>query len=82
MKTIGTVVHSHIDTLSDRYQKNLAAMQELWDRVATELASVPTVGGQRYVDRHHRRGKMLARERIEALVDPSTPFLELMPLAG
>ena len=37
---------------------------------------------QRYVDRHRQRGKMLARERIEALVDPDTPLLELSPLAG
>ncbi len=46
------------------------------------MASVPTIGGQRYVDRHRRRGKMLVRERIEALVDPNTPFLELSPLAA
>ena len=57
-------------------------MQQLWDGVAAELASVPTIGGQRYVDRHRKRGKMLVRERIEALVDPDTPFLELSPLAG
>jgi len=36
-------------------------------------------GGQRYVDRHHGRGKLLARERIELLVDRDSPFLELMP---
>jgi acetyl-CoA carboxylase carboxyltransferase component len=57
-------------------------MQALWSDVQSELASVPTIGGQRYVDRHHKRGKMLVRERIEQLVDPNTPFLELMPLAG
>ena len=43
---------------------------------------MPTIGGQRYVDRHRTRGKMLVRERIEALVDPHTPFLELSPLAA
>ena len=80
--TIGTVIRSRLDTRSPEYQANLAAMQELWDGVAAELASVPTIGGQRYVDRHRRRGKMLVRERIEALVDPDTPFLELSPLAG
>ncbi len=57
-------------------------MTSLWDEVASELATVPTIGGQRYVDRHRKRGKMLVRERVEALVDPDTPFLELMPLAG
>ena len=57
-------------------------MQGLEDEVATQLASVPGIGGQRYVDRHRSRGKLLPRERIEALVDPNTPFLELSPLAG
>ena len=80
--TIGTVIRSRLDTKSDEYRANLAEMQALWDGVASEMASVPTIGGQRYVDRHRTRGKMLVRERIEALVDPDTPFLELSPLAG
>ncbi len=57
-------------------------MQNLWEIVAREMATVPTIGGQRYVDRHHKRGKLLVRERIELLVDPDTPFLELSPLMG
>ncbi|MGB1823895.1 MAG: carboxyl transferase domain-containing protein, partial [Ilumatobacteraceae bacterium] len=57
-------------------------MEALWATVAAEMAAVPTIGGQRYVDRHRQRGKMLARERIEQLIDPDTPFLELSPLAG
>ncbi|HLO36725.1 MAG TPA: carboxyl transferase domain-containing protein, partial [Candidatus Deferrimicrobium sp.] len=39
-------------------------------------------GGDKYVDRHHARGKLLARERIELLVDEGSAFLELSPLAG
>jgi len=39
-------------------------------------------GGPRYVDRHHARGKLLPRERIELLLDRDSPFLELMPLAA
>ena len=50
--------------------------------VEEQLAAVPSIGGQRYVDRHRARGKMLVRERIEALVDPNSPFLELSPLAA
>ena len=80
--SIGTVLRSRLDTRSQDYLDNLAAMQALWDEVAAELAKVPTIGGQRYVDRHRRRGKLLVRERIEALVDPGTPFLELSPLAA
>jgi acyl-CoA carboxylase subunit beta len=80
--TIGTVLRSKLDTKSDEYRANLAQMQALWDEVAAELDKVPTIGGQRYVDRHRQRGKMLVRERIEALIDPGTPFLELSPLAA
>jgi len=79
---IGTVIGSRLDTSTEEYQTNLQAMEDLWGLVATELASVPSVGGQRYVDRHHRRGKLLVRERIELLVDPDAAFLELSPLAG
>ncbi len=77
-----SVLRSRLDTGSEGYRSNRDAMQALWDEVAAEMATVPTVGGQRYVDRHRRRGKMLVRERIEMLVDPDTPFLELSPLAA
>jgi len=43
--TIGTVLRSRLDTKSDEYRSNLAQMQALWDTVATEMASVPTIGG-------------------------------------
>ena len=82
MTAIGTVLKSRLNTRTDEYRVNVAAMQSLWDEVAGEMAKVPTIGGARYVDRHRRRGKMLVRERIEALVDPHTPFLELSPLAA
>ena len=39
-------------------------------------------GGEKAVSRHRKRGKLLARERIEKLIDPQTPFLELSPLAA
>ncbi len=39
-------------------------------------------GGEKYVERHHARGKLTARERIELLLDPASAFLELSPLAG
>ena len=77
-----SVIRSKLDTRSDEYRQNRAAMEALWAEVEAELASVPSIGGQRYVDRHRTRGKMLPRERIEQLVDPDTPLLELSPLAG
>ena len=78
----GPVLRSMLDTRSDDYRSNLDAMAALWDQVEAQLAAVPSIGGQRYVDRHRARGKMLVRERIEALVDPNSAFLELSPLAA
>ncbi len=47
-----------------------------------ELAKAVAGGGPKYVERHHARGKLLARERIELLVDEGSAFLELSPLAA
>jgi acetyl-CoA carboxylase carboxyltransferase component len=47
-----------------------------------EHAKAVAGGGPTYVDRHHARGRLLPRERIELLVDPGSAFLELSPLAG
>ena len=77
-----SIIRSKLDTRSDDYLQNVAAMEALWSEVSEQLASVPSIGGQRYVDRHRKRGKMLPRERIEQLVDRDTPVLELSPLAG
>ncbi len=47
------------------------------ERLRAEEEAIGEGGGKRARDRHHARGKMLARERIEALCDPGTPFLEI-----
>jgi len=78
----GPVLRSRLDIRSPEFRTNRAEMERLWAEVQALFDQLPTVGGQRYVDRHRRRGKMLVRERIEELVDPGTPFLELMPLAA
>ncbi|WP_179620400.1 acyl-CoA carboxylase subunit beta [Nocardioides cavernae] len=56
-------------------------LEELADLDAQHAVAVAG-GGQKYVERHHARGKLTARERIELLVDPGSAFLELSPLAG
>lgn len=61
---------------------NRAAMLEKLAEIDAEHAKAVAGGGEKYVTRHHQRGKLLARERIELLVDPDSPFLELSPLAG
>jgi acyl-CoA carboxylase subunit beta len=58
------------------------AMLAKLDEVHAEQAKALAGGGEKYVKRHHERGKLLARERIELLVDEDSPFLELSPLAG
>ena len=55
-----------------------ALIEELEQRLAVARAG----GGQKSIDRHHARGKLLARERIGRLCDPGTAFLELSPLAA
>ena len=47
-----------------------------------EHARAVAGGGEKYVERHHARGKLMPRERIELLIDPGSAFLELSPLAG
>ncbi|MGH3445430.1 MAG: acyl-CoA carboxylase subunit beta [Nocardioidaceae bacterium] len=59
-----------------------AAMLEKIAALDAEQAKAVAGGGSKYVDRHHDRGKLLARERIELLVDEGSAFLELSPLAG
>ncbi|ETZ34321.1 carboxyl transferase domain-containing protein, partial [Mycobacterium intracellulare] len=58
-----------------------AAIAKL-DEIDAELANALAGGGPKYVERHHDRGKLTARERIELLVDADSPFLELSPLAA
>jgi acetyl-CoA carboxylase carboxyltransferase component len=57
-------------------------MVERLAEVAAAHAEALAGGGPKYQDRHRGRGKLPARERIELLLDPDTPFLELSPLAG
>jgi acetyl-CoA carboxylase carboxyltransferase component len=77
-----SVIRSQIDTHSAEYQENREAWQKLVDELRERLAKVREGGGEKYVKRHRERGKLLVRERIELLLDPGTPFLELSPLAA
>ena len=61
---------------------NRAAMLEKLAALDAEHAKAVAGGGEKYVERHHARGKLLPRERIELLVDEGSAFLELSPLAG
>ncbi|MET0782514.1 MAG: carboxyl transferase domain-containing protein [Microbacterium sp.] len=76
------VLRSSLSTRAPEFVENRARMDALWGEVAEQLRMLPGIGGQRYVDRHRLRGKLLVRGRIEALLDPCSPFLELSPLAA
>lgn len=73
---------STVDPHSDTFRQNREAMQRALAEVDAAMAVSRSGGGERYVDRHRGRGKLLARERIELLLDPDAPFLELAPLAA
>jgi len=73
---------STVDPASDVYRQNHEAMAAALEGVDEQLALARAGGGERYVERHRRRGKLPARDRIELLLDPDSPFLELAPLAA
>jgi acetyl-CoA carboxylase carboxyltransferase component len=77
-----TVLQTTIDPKAPTYVEAAEAMAAKLAEIDTELAKALAGGGPKYVDRHHGRGKLTARERIELLVDPDSPFLELCPLAA
>jgi acetyl-CoA carboxylase carboxyltransferase component len=76
------VLASRLDVRSETYQRNRAAMTDRLAELERLLDRARGGGGPRYVERHRARGKLLARERIEALLDPDSPFLELSPVAA
>jgi acetyl-CoA carboxylase carboxyltransferase component len=77
-----TVLTSALDTAGPGYAARRAAMLARLAELDAEHAKAVAGGGPKYVERHRRRGKLLARERIELLLDPDSPFLELSPLAA
>ena len=71
-----------VDPSSDEFRGNAAWMRGLVEELREREAVVRTGGGAGSVERHHARGKLLARERVERLLDSDSPFLELSPLAA
>ena len=75
-------IQSKIDTSSPEFQKQKEEYLKILDTYKERLASTTRGGPERAVKRHKERGKLLARERIDLLVDKNTPFLELSPMAA
>ena len=78
MDRLPTRVNRSDPEFGERKAFNLALIETLQER----LAVASNGGGGKYVERHRSRDKMLARERIERIIDPGTAFLELSPLAA
>jgi acetyl-CoA carboxylase carboxyltransferase component len=77
-----TALSTTLDPATPAYADAASATSAKLDEIGAELAKALAGGGAKYVERHHARGKLTPRERIELLVDPDSPFLELCPLAA
>lgn len=76
------VLSTEVDTASTTYVTNLEVQSAAVAALNEQLELVAAGGGSRYVQRHHDRGRLLVRERIELLVDRDAPFMELSALAA
>ncbi|MFL5734023.1 MAG: carboxyl transferase domain-containing protein [Chloroflexia bacterium] len=76
------VIKSRIDVSSDQFKANNDHMTALVAQLYERLDTVRLGGGEDNIARHRSRGKLLARERIERLLDPGTAFMELSSLAA
>ncbi len=75
---LGTVV----DPGSEDFARNAAAQRALADELHARLAAAALGGPERSRQRHVERGKLPTRDRVDTLLDPGSPFLELSPLAA
>ncbi|WP_405231798.1 carboxyl transferase domain-containing protein [Lentisalinibacter salinarum] len=73
---------SHLDPADGRVAENARHMQGLVDELRDKLTAAARGGSERARTKHAERGKLLVRERIDALLDRGSPFLELSPLAA
>ncbi|KAH8725482.1 carboxyl transferase domain-containing protein [Phaeosphaeriaceae sp. PMI808] len=92
-RSVATFTHSHhaeavsilptaVDTGSTDFKENKRQMDEATDNLISLHKKIAQGGTQKARDKHVQRGKMLVRDRITALIDPGTPFLELSQMAG
>jgi len=77
-----TILDTQLNARSADFQANAAAMRALVDDLHVQLAKSAAGGGEAARAKHTARGKLLPRERVQRLLDPGTPFLEVAPLAA
>jgi acetyl-CoA carboxylase carboxyltransferase component len=76
------LIDSHIDTASETFRANHVRMEQLVAELGERRARAREGGGPKYLERHRAQRKLPVRERIDKLLDPGSPFLELSPLAA
>ncbi|MEE2886644.1 MAG: carboxyl transferase domain-containing protein [Planctomycetota bacterium] len=76
------LIQSQVQTSSEEFQQNREHHAALSQEVQEAVERVREGGSKDAVERHHSRGKLLPRERIDRVLDPGSPFLELSPLAA
>ncbi len=77
-----SALRSAVDVSAPEFVRNRAAQLAVLEQLNEQLELFVAGGGERYMQRHRDRGKLPVRERLELLLDPDSPFLELSPLAA
>ncbi|MDJ0778837.1 MAG: carboxyl transferase domain-containing protein [Gammaproteobacteria bacterium] len=77
-----SILESRISSRSAEFGENRAAMLALVDDLRAQAQAISQGGGERAREKHLGRGKLLPRERIDRLLDPGAPFLEIGQFAG
>src|SRR4029450_10457093 len=76
------LIESHIDPASQQFRANEQRMASLVAELRARTDAVKEGGGPKYLQRHREQGKLPVRERIDKLLDPGSPFLELSAFAA
>ncbi|XP_045600467.1 methylcrotonoyl-CoA carboxylase beta chain, mitochondrial [Procambarus clarkii] len=76
------VVGSTPDRTSEEFQENELRMKSLVGELHGRIETITLGGGEKAIERHKSKGKLLVRERVSQLIDPGTPFMEFSQLAG
>ncbi|MES2424988.1 MAG: carboxyl transferase domain-containing protein [Pseudomonadota bacterium] len=77
-----SILDTKLNARSADFQANVAAMRKVVDDLNVQVAKAAAGGGEAARAKHTGRGKLLPRDRVQMLLDPGTPFLEIAPLAA
>jgi len=77
-----STIETRVNTRSEEFLANASNMRALVEDLEAQVSRIGKGGGEKYQQRHESRGKLLVRDRIDALIDPGSAFLELSQLAA